>query len=228
VAYVASVLRRTRHNGFPVVHGGGPDPERDEGEFDALGGGASRSGPLEGVILRSQLLVLLGSQARPGGQGRVGQGRIILTLPATLWSAVRATRGAAAHGASRARRAGRPRRVHLSRIMPPGVCGSRSRCVTGCPALKTGARVQAFCDEAGAPLSQEQAGQRLGRELELDRKMHVLPAPPLAAVRPPRPRPFHTRAPACCEPHCAINASADSASYERGRWAALLAPLRAA
>jgi len=173
VAYVASVLRRTRHNGFPVVHGGGPDPERDEGEFDALGGGASRSGPLEGVILRSQLLVLLGSQARPGGQGRVGQGRIILTLPATLWSAVRATRGAAAHGASRARRAGRPRRVHLSRIMPPGVCGSRSRCVTGCPALKTGARVQAFCDEAGAPLSQEQAGQRLGRELELDRKMRM-------------------------------------------------------
>jgi hypothetical protein len=35
------------------------------------------------------------------------------------------------------------------------------------------ARAQAFCDEAGAPLSQEQAGQRLGRELELDRKMRM-------------------------------------------------------
>ena len=64
MSYVAGVLRRTRHNGFPVVHGGDADPERDEGEFDELGCGASRSGPLEGVILRSQLLVLLGSQAR--------------------------------------------------------------------------------------------------------------------------------------------------------------------
>ena len=117
VAYVASVLRRTRHNGFPVVHGGGPDPEHDEGEFDALGGGASRSGPLEGVILRSQLLVLLGSQACPPAA------RVWLeqTLPPTLPSAVRATRGAAAHGACRARRAGRPPRVRLSRIMPPGL-----------------------------------------------------------------------------------------------------------
>ena len=65
VSYVTGVLRRTRHNGFPVVHGDGADPERDEGEFDELGCGASRTGPLEGVILRSQLLVLLGSQARP-------------------------------------------------------------------------------------------------------------------------------------------------------------------
>ena len=64
VSYVTGVLRRTRHNGFPVVHGDGADPERDEGEFDELGCGASRTGPLEGVILRSQLLVLLGSQAR--------------------------------------------------------------------------------------------------------------------------------------------------------------------
>lgn len=64
VSYVTGVLRRTRHNGFPVVHGNGADPERDEGEFDELGCGASRTGPLEGVILRSQLLVLLGSQAR--------------------------------------------------------------------------------------------------------------------------------------------------------------------
>lgn len=64
MSYVTGVLRRMRHNGFPVVHGDEPDPERDEGEFDELGCGASRSGPLEGVILRSQLLVLLGSQAR--------------------------------------------------------------------------------------------------------------------------------------------------------------------
>ena len=32
---------------------------------------------------------------------------------------------------------------------------------------------QAFCDEAGAPLSQEQAGRRLEKELELDRKMRM-------------------------------------------------------
>ena len=64
MSYVTGVLRRTRHNGFPVVHGGDPDPEHDEGEFDELGCGASRSGPLEGVILRSQLLVLLGNQVR--------------------------------------------------------------------------------------------------------------------------------------------------------------------
>ncbi|KAK9844167.1 hypothetical protein WJX81_006719 [Elliptochloris bilobata] len=93
VSYVTGVLRRTRHNGFPVVHGDDPDPEHDEGEFDELGCGASRSGPLEGVVLRSQLLVLLGSQA--------------------------------------------------------------------------------FCDEAGEPLSQEQAGRRLEKELELDRRMRM-------------------------------------------------------
>lgn len=228
MAYVASVLRRTRHNGFPVVHGGGPDPERDEGEFDALGGGASRSGPLEGVILRSQLLVLLGSQARPGGQGRVGQGRIILTLPATLWSAVRATRGAAAHGASRARRAGRPRRVHLSH--------HAARCVWVAQPLRDrlpGAEDRRACAgvlrrgrrAAVAGAGRAAPGPRAGAGPQ---DAHVLPAPPLAAVRPPRPRPFHMRAPACCEPHCASHASADSASYKRGRWAALLAPLRAA
>ncbi len=64
MTYVTGVLRRTRHNGFPVVHGCDRGPERDEGEFDELGCGASRSGPLEGVILRSQLLVLLACQAR--------------------------------------------------------------------------------------------------------------------------------------------------------------------
>ena len=32
---------------------------------------------------------------------------------------------------------------------------------------------QAFCDEAGAPLTQEQAGRRLDKELELDRRMRM-------------------------------------------------------
>lgn len=33
--------------------------------------------------------------------------------------------------------------------------------------------LQAFCDERGVPLSEEQAGRRLARELELDRKMRM-------------------------------------------------------
>lgn len=32
---------------------------------------------------------------------------------------------------------------------------------------------QAFCDERGVPLTREQAGERLARELELDRRMRM-------------------------------------------------------
>ncbi len=32
---------------------------------------------------------------------------------------------------------------------------------------------QEFCDERGVPLTREQAGERLARELELDRRMRM-------------------------------------------------------
>lgn len=58
------VLTRCRHNGFPVVRGARGDCEDDEdsGDFDATGQGASRAGPLQGIILRSQILVMLRHQ----------------------------------------------------------------------------------------------------------------------------------------------------------------------
>lgn len=64
MAYVVWVLRHSTHNGFPVVRGvpGSNDTEDGGGtqDFAQQGGGAgSREGPLEGVILRSQLMVLL-------------------------------------------------------------------------------------------------------------------------------------------------------------------------
>ena len=61
------VLTRCRHNGFPVVRSGLGDDE-DSGDFDAAGQGASRSGSLQGIILRSQILVMLRHQvsARAG------------------------------------------------------------------------------------------------------------------------------------------------------------------
>ena len=60
--YVLDVLTRCRHNGFPVVGGSSGSAEVDSGEFDRLGRGASRSGPLHGLILRSQILVMLRHQ----------------------------------------------------------------------------------------------------------------------------------------------------------------------
>lgn len=66
------VLRRTTHNGFPVV--GHPDGvvwgEASPPAFvnspsnGSLDTGASRKGPFCGLILRSQLLVLLAEQVR--------------------------------------------------------------------------------------------------------------------------------------------------------------------
>ena len=50
VAYIHKLLRQTTHNGFPVVQGG---PESSDARF------YEREGPLQGLILRSQLLVLL-------------------------------------------------------------------------------------------------------------------------------------------------------------------------
>lgn len=60
--YVLDVLTRYRHNGFPVVRGCSSSVESDSGEFDAHGRGASRGGPLQGLILRSQILVMLRHQ----------------------------------------------------------------------------------------------------------------------------------------------------------------------
>lgn len=60
--YVLDVLTRCRHNGFPVVGGSSGSAEDDGGEFDRHGRGASRSGPLHGLILRSQILVMLRHQ----------------------------------------------------------------------------------------------------------------------------------------------------------------------
>lgn len=61
--YVLDVLTRCRHNGFPVVgSSGGGSAEDDGGEFDRHGWGASRSGRLHGLILRSQILVMLRHQ----------------------------------------------------------------------------------------------------------------------------------------------------------------------
>ena len=75
VAYVVRVLRHCSHNGFPVVRGWPGDSEEDDMEDDTdvprreageggARGTASREGPLEGVILRSQLMVLLANRVR--------------------------------------------------------------------------------------------------------------------------------------------------------------------
>ncbi|EIE22417.1 hypothetical protein COCSUDRAFT_16693 [Coccomyxa subellipsoidea C-169] len=101
VGYVVRVLRHCSHNGFPVVRSMPGDCDDNEMEDesdsgpgpDATRGSASREGPLEGVILRSQLMVLLANRA--------------------------------------------------------------------------------FCDERGAALTREQAGERLARELKLDRSMRM-------------------------------------------------------
>jgi hypothetical protein len=62
VDYVVEVLMRCQHNGFPVVR---CSRECWEAEgFDSLGQGASVHGPLHGIILRSQLLVMLRHQVR--------------------------------------------------------------------------------------------------------------------------------------------------------------------
>lgn len=56
------VLRHCNHNGFPVVRGSPGDSEDDNSEpidWNQEEGASSREGPLEGVILRSQLMVLL-------------------------------------------------------------------------------------------------------------------------------------------------------------------------
>ena len=62
MAYVTWVLRHCGHNGFPVVRGAPGDSEDDNSDNISLNqeeGQCSREGPLEGVILRSQLMVLL-------------------------------------------------------------------------------------------------------------------------------------------------------------------------
>ena len=62
MAYVTWVLRHCNHNGFPVVRGAPGDSDADNSEhlsLDEKEGQSSREGPLEGVILRSQLMVLL-------------------------------------------------------------------------------------------------------------------------------------------------------------------------
>ena len=56
------VLRHCKHNGFPVVRGAPGDSDDDTSEHIGLAqkaGQSSREGPLEGVILRSQLMVIL-------------------------------------------------------------------------------------------------------------------------------------------------------------------------
>ena len=55
VEYIQKLLKETSHNGFPVVQGGLDHVEMMH---------QSRNGPLQGVILRSQLLVLLHSKVR--------------------------------------------------------------------------------------------------------------------------------------------------------------------
>ena len=83
--YVVEVLSACQHNGFPVVRRGssaslgsreggpseaGSDDEAEEGDAEGDAGGgagcASREGTLQGMILRSQLLVMLREQASPG------------------------------------------------------------------------------------------------------------------------------------------------------------------
>ena len=62
MAYVTWVLRHCNHNGFPVVRGAPGDSDDDNSEHISLNqeeGQSSREGPLDGVILRSQLMVLL-------------------------------------------------------------------------------------------------------------------------------------------------------------------------
>ena len=68
VAYVTWVLRHCNHNGFPVVRGAPGDSEDDRSDNIGLSqeeGTSSREGPLEGVILRSQLMVLLINKLAP-------------------------------------------------------------------------------------------------------------------------------------------------------------------
>ena len=73
--YICRVLERTAHNGFPVVrdlHGLPADLDPDDCDdsllsADMIDGAASRPGPLVGLILRSQLLVLLKNKVQPLG-----------------------------------------------------------------------------------------------------------------------------------------------------------------
>ena len=81
------VLTRCRHNGFPVVRSSLSDNE-DSGDFDAAGQGASRSGSLQGVILRSQILVMLRHQVSPWPCANVFQSQPLSVMHCMIWQDV--------------------------------------------------------------------------------------------------------------------------------------------
>jgi len=84
VDYIMEVLTRCRHNGFPVVRSSLSDNE-DSGDFDAAGQGASRSGSLQGVILRSQILVMLRHQVSPWACAIVPQSQLLSVMKCMVW-----------------------------------------------------------------------------------------------------------------------------------------------
>jgi hypothetical protein len=83
VDYVVEVLTSCQHNGFPVVRCG--SLYRHAEEFDERGEGASVSGPLQGIILRSQLLVMLRHQVPPRMPGMPSLFVARLAAPTFYW-----------------------------------------------------------------------------------------------------------------------------------------------
>ena len=65
VAYIQHALTATTHNGFPVVRGApGVGPQPLPVPMPSGDGGEGRGGALQGLVLRSQLLVLLEEKVR--------------------------------------------------------------------------------------------------------------------------------------------------------------------